>query len=102
MYLEKSVEQYLRRAIIARGGMAIKLDSEAGLPDRLVVLPGGRNIYVELKRPDGRVSEIQKVMHQRLRNLGQKVYVLWNFEQVDRFVDSCFKDSCFKGGNGNG
>ena len=86
MYLEKSVEQYLRKQVIARGGMCIKLDSEAGLPDRLVIWKGGRNFYVELKRPEGRLSAIQKEYHERLRKLGQKVFVLWNFDDVNNFV----------------
>ena len=86
MYLEKSVEQYLRKQVIARGGMCIKLDSEAGLPDRLVIWKGGRNCYVELKRPEGRLSAIQREFHERLRKLGQRVFVLWCYEDVDKFI----------------
>ena len=65
--LEKSIEQYLRKQVVARGGMCMKLDSEKGQPDRLVLTPLGRHVFVEVKRPGGRVSEIQQDYHRRLR-----------------------------------
>lgn len=74
---EKRVEQTLGTEVKARGGWAIKLlPSVSGLPDRMVLLPGGRLIFVELKSPTGTVAPHQIVIHNRLRVLGFEVLVL--------------------------
>lgn len=69
---------------------AIKLNPIGlrGLPDRMLLLPGGQVIFVELKIPTGRVSRVQTVVHERLRKLGFRVEVLWSREQVDEFYAS--------------
>ena len=70
---EKEIEQSLRRAVLKRGGLCLKLDSSSkkGIQDRLVLLPGRRVFFVELKRPDGgRLSELQKVRRTQLQRMG--------------------------------
>jgi len=80
---EKRVEQTLSTAVRDRGGWAIKLlPSVSGLPDRMVLLPGGRLIFVELKSPTGTVAPHQTVIHSRLRKLGFEVLVLSSPEAV--------------------
>lgn len=74
---ETRVETTLRLEIKDRGGWAIKLlPSVSGLPDRMVLLPGGHLIFVELKSPTGTVAPHQTVVHGRLRRLGFEVLVL--------------------------
>ena len=91
-YLEKAVETYLCKEVKKRGGLCIKQDSEAGLPDRLVLMPGGRHAFAELKRPGGRVSAIQAEYHRRLRAIGHEVAVLYDFGQVDEFRKKHFNE----------
>lgn len=80
---ETRVEATLRTEIKDRGGWAIKLlPSVSGLPDRMVLLPGGRLIFVELKSPTGTVAPHQTVIHNRLRRLGFEVLVLGSPEAV--------------------
>jgi hypothetical protein len=80
---ETRVEQTLRTEIRDRGGWAIKLlPSVSGLPDRMVLLPPGRLIFVELKSPTGTVAPHQTVIHNRLRRLGFEVLVLSSPEAV--------------------
>ena len=86
MQAEKAVEQYLMRKVKAHGGMCIKLTGVNGVPDRLVILQG-IVAFAELKAPNGRISAIQEVMHKRLKKLGFRVSVLFNFEQVDKFME---------------
>jgi len=86
---ERAVEQYLRRQVEARGGRCVKFDpsSARGWPDRIVLLPRGHLIWVELKRPEGgKVSSAQRVAHEELRRLGQNVVVLKSKEEVDEFL----------------
>lgn len=86
---EKRVEQELTRRVKRLGGWAIKiLPSVSGLPDRLVILPGGRVFFVELKAPTGTVKPHQHVVHRRLASLGCPVQVLPTIEAVSAWADS--------------
>lgn len=77
------MEQVLREQIKARRGWAVKLlPSVSGLPDRMILLPGGRLIFVETKAPTGTVAPHQTVVHERLRRLGFEVYVLSSTDAV--------------------
>lgn len=53
MIRESTVERYLVRRVKELGGLAIKLSPAGmtGLPDRLILLPGARVIFAEVKRP---------------------------------------------------
>ena len=86
---ESHVEKTLRLQVKARGGWAIKfLPSVLGLPDRIVLLPGGRIYFVELKSPTGTVEPHQTVIHNRLRTLGFVVEVLNTPTAVESWVAS--------------
>lgn len=72
--LESALEQAVRKYVRSLGGRCFKwvCPGEAGAPDRICILPGGRIIFVELKRPgrkDG-LSGRQKKMLRTLRALG--------------------------------
>ena len=82
--LESTVEKRLVRETNARGGWALKfIPSVAGLPDRIILLPGGVIFFVELKRPKGGVvAEHQKVVHAKLKRLGFPVLILSSIDEV--------------------
>lgn len=84
---EGKVEAYLRQRVRALGGMCLKLDSVKGLPDRLVVLPGRCPFFVEVKAEDGHLSKIQEHVIRRLRDLGQRVHVVYSKEEVDHVLE---------------
>jgi len=80
---ERRVEQVLGWGVKKRGGWAIKfLPSVSGLPDRIILFPGGRIMFVETKSPTGTVKPHQTVVHNRLRALGFEVLVLASTEAV--------------------
>jgi hypothetical protein len=86
--LESEVEFVLKSTIKKKGGLCIKmLPTITGLPDRLILMPGGRHHFVELKRTNGKVSKVQKVWFKRLERLGHPVTVLYGTEDVRRFCD---------------
>jgi hypothetical protein len=87
--LEKDIERRLRREVEACGGLCLKwvCPGWAGVPDRLVLLPGGRIIFVELKRPKGGVvSALQLKWWQWLTDRGFTVEYISNDRELERLV----------------
>ena len=67
--------------------MSLKLEGPVvGVPDRLVILPGGRIIFAELKQESGHVSPVQHIMIERLHRMGCDVRVLYGMPDVERFL----------------
>lgn len=87
--LEKQIEQKLIRAVHARDGIAPKFISPGidGMPDRLVILPGGRIGFVEVKAPGKKPRPLQLSRHALLTELGCQVFVLDNERDIPRILD---------------
>ena len=81
---ETTLERKLAEAVKAMGGIALKFVSPgfAGMPDRLVLLPGGKCGFVEVKQRGEKPRPLQEIRHGMLRRLGFKVYVVDNAEQI--------------------
>jgi hypothetical protein len=87
--LEKDIETKLRKKVEAAGGWCLKWTCPgwAGVPDRLVLLPGGMVIFVETKRPKGgTLSSRQKWWRKKLISLGFPHFVVWDWEDLDHFA----------------
>lgn len=85
---EKNIEQKFVCAVKAVGGVAPKLVSPGfdGMPDRLLLLPGGRMAFVEVKVPGKKPRPLQLARHKLLRRLGFKVYVLDSERQIEKIL----------------
>jgi len=81
---EKSIESKLVSAAKKMGGIAPKFVSPGfdGMPDRIVLLPGGFFGFVEVKAPSKKPRPLQVSRHEMLKRLGFKVYVLDDAEQI--------------------
>lgn len=81
---EKFIEQRLVREVKALGGICPKLvaPSFVGMPDRLILLPGGRIAFAELKAPREKPRALQAARHKLLRQLGFRVYVIDGIKQI--------------------
>lgn len=86
---ESDLEARLVKGVAALGGRAYKFVSpgNTGVPDRLVVLPGGRVFFVELKTDAGSLSPRQKLQIERLVRQGADVTVARGSAGVDRCLD---------------
>lgn len=76
---EKQLEDKLVSEVKKQGGIAYKFVSpgRAGVPDRLVILPGGCYGFVEVKKPgSGVLSRLQVHEINRLKILGCKCFIL--------------------------
>jgi len=87
--LEKTIEQALVRATKKAGGIAPKLTSpaNAGMPDRIIILPNGKICFVELKAPGKKPRPLQTRQMQRLTNLGCMVRTLDNPQKIPELIN---------------
>ncbi|MNJ50659.1 VRR-NUC domain protein [compost metagenome] len=83
--LEKNIESHLRDRVKELGGIAYKWVSpgNSGVPDRIVVLPGNKVVFVELKAPGKKPTALQVNQHKKLSQRGCDVRVIDSKEQVD-------------------
>jgi len=89
--LEHAVEAELVRRVHALGGVCEKVQTIGGRGffDRLILLPGGRVIFCELKRPrGGRMSPHQLKYAECYRALGAVVAVVRSTADIDRLLEN--------------
>jgi hypothetical protein len=86
---EKTIEQKLTLMVKKLGGICPKFVSPGfdGMPDRIVLLPGGHMAFVEVKAPGKKPRALQTARHLLLRKLGFKVYVLDDERQIGGILD---------------
>lgn len=91
---EREIERKLVARTKAMGGIAPKFTSPGfdGMPDRLILLPGGRMAFVELKAPGKKPRPLQEARHRLLRRLGLKVYVIDSMEQIGSVLNEIEED----------
>lgn len=86
---ERDVEARFVKGVKKRGGVAYKFVSPGnnGVPDRMVVMPGGRVAFIELKTETGRLRTDQIAQLRRLDKLGQATAVLYGDKDVDDWLE---------------
>ena len=86
MILEKDIEHKLKILVETKlGGLCLKwvCPGWRGVPDRILLFPGGRVYFVELKRPKGgKVDPLQTWWKRRLEKLGFKVWHVYNADEL--------------------
>ena len=89
------MERYLCRKVEELGLQVYKFvpDWDPGMPDRVILLPGQRCLWVETKTIGGRLSELQKYRHAALRKAGHDVVVVWTKAQADELIDKLLQDA---------
>ena len=83
--LERDIERKLREMVEEHGGLCLKwvCPGWSGVPDRLLLLPGGRVMFVETKRPKGgAVSKMQKWWREKLTGLGFYAFIVWDDDDI--------------------
>ncbi|MBP3590198.1 MAG: VRR-NUC domain-containing protein [Muribaculaceae bacterium] len=91
---ESEIERKLGKEIKKLGGLYYKFVSPnlPGVPDRIVIMPGGRVIFVELKTEIGRLSNIQKWVIEEMRQRGADVRVIKGWPAARAFLDELKKE----------
>ena len=90
MAAEKTIEQKLVRAVKLMGGLAPKFVSPGldGVPDRIVLLPGAKLAFVELKADGKKLRPLQVRRKRQLEALGFSVYCLDGIDQIGGILDA--------------
>lgn len=86
---EREIERKLVEAVRKTGGLALKFVSPgwSGAPDRIVLLPGGKAGFVEVKAPGKKPRPLQARRKKQLEQLGFKVFVLDGTGQIGGIID---------------
>ncbi len=87
---ESEIEKQFVEAVRVVGGQALKFTSQTmnGVPDRLVLLLGGKCAFVELKAPGKQMRILQRKRRQQLEALGFPVFCVDRLEQIQPAVDA--------------
>lgn len=91
---EKAIERRLCKEIQALGGLALKFVSPgmSGVPDRLILLPGQKMAFVEVKALGEQLRPQQVRRKAQLEGLGFQVYCLDGIDQIAAIIASIRKD----------
>lgn len=86
---EKLIEKKLRETVKKMGGIAVKFSSFTftGFPDRIVLMPGGRIWFVELKSTGKKPTDRQRIVIGMLEKLGFAVLVIDTDELLQNFIN---------------
>jgi hypothetical protein len=86
---EKYVEQALVKAVRKMEGLALKFASPGldGVPDRILLFPGGRIAFVETKADGMKLRPLQARRKRQLEELGFSVYCIDRKEQIGGIIN---------------
>lgn len=90
--LEREVEKRLIKPVRELGGLCLKFETPGftGVPDRIILLPGGHVIFVETKQPGKTERPRQRYVQGLLCKLGFTVYsTIDSTAKVDAIVEEC-------------
>ena len=87
---EKEVEAALVRIVKKHGGLALKFVSPglAGVPDRLLLFPGGKAAFVEVKAPGKKPRPLQRRRMAQFHGMGFPVFVISHPDQLSEMLES--------------
>ncbi len=85
---EKETERKLVEKVTDAGGLALKFTSPGfdGMPDRLVLIPGGKIGFVEVKAPGRKPQPLQLSRIGMLKRLGFRAFVLNDAGQIGEII----------------
>lgn len=82
------------------GAIAFKLEGNGmtfrGMPDVIVLCPGGKTLFAEIKEVGDKVRPDQKIRIEQLRELGYTVEVIRSNEDIVSFTIQVRKYCCYK------
>ena len=89
---EQSIERKLVEEVKKMGGLCPKFVSPGwdGVPDRIVLIPGGTVAFAEIKAPGKKMRPLQIRRKSQLEGLGFKVFCIDNMDQIGGLIDEVY------------
>ena len=86
---EKMIEDKLKKTVKEKGGLCLKFVSPGfdGVPDRIILMPGGIMAFAELKAPGKKLRPLQERRKRQLESLGFLVFCIDNTECIGGVLD---------------
>jgi hypothetical protein len=86
---ESEIEKALICSAKKRGGLALKFVSPGmiGVPDRLIMMEGGKLAFIELKAPGKQMRPLQIKRKRQLESLGFLVYCIDDKAKIGEVLD---------------
>jgi len=88
MMTEKQIEAWLGRQVKALGCLYYKWVSPGndGVPDRIIILPGGHVVFAELKTDLGQTTPLQDRQQRKLACIGADIQLVVGMEGAEAQV----------------
>ena len=89
---EKFIEEKLKKAVKEKGGLCLKFVSPGfdGVPDRIILMPGGIIVFAELKAPGKKLRPLQERRKRQLESLGFSVFCIDNTKCIGGIIDEIY------------
>lgn len=96
MILESDIEQYFKKQVERRGALVWKFSSpnQAGVPDRIVLMPGGQVAFAEIKAPGKKPRPLQQAIFEKMARLDFPVWVIDSYADTDDFIEYYVVQGC--------
>lgn len=89
---ERRIEKYLIDKVESFKGEAFKFtSSKRGVPDRIVLLPGGKMFFAEVKAPGKKPTPLQDKRIRDLKSLGFQAEIIDSRSKVDKILKAVMK-----------
>lgn len=84
---ESTIQEQIKRELVKKGWIVTKLiqTTTNGIPD-LLAMKNGTAIFIEVKRPGQKPTELQKYRHKELRENGFIVLVITSVEELNQYL----------------
>lgn len=89
---EKFIEEKLKKAVKEKGGRCLKFVSPGfdGVPDRIILMPGGIIAFAELKALGKKLRPLQERRKRQLESLGFSVFCIDNTKCIGGIIDEIY------------
>ena len=86
---QEEIERRMGEMLSRRGCLYYKFESPGnpGVPDRIVITPEGRIVFVELKTAIGRLRNLQRYQIERMQAHGAEVCTVRGWDEAKTFVE---------------
>lgn len=85
---EKLIEKKLREGVKKLGGIALKFSSQSytGMPDRIILMPGGKTSFAEIKTTGKTATPMQAMNLEMLNQMGYDARLIDDQQSLDSLL----------------